>query len=158
MIFVVGAYTVDIDVERTRRFYNNAGTAAELCPCGGCRNFDKAVDAASAEAKERFTAMGIDMHKPRECYVNCALAGDRLLYAGFYHVCGRLLAGESAWKLSEDGFLWDDTAAFWLDEEFRISFSEDIALVETCFPRPVIQMDFLADMPYRLKGKNPYII
>ena len=41
MIFEFGTFKVDVDVERTRRFYETVDDQLG-CECAGCRNFRKA--------------------------------------------------------------------------------------------------------------------
>lgn len=43
MIFKFGQYKVDIDVEKTKNFYENAEPVSKSCSCDGCLNFEKAV-------------------------------------------------------------------------------------------------------------------
>ena len=72
MIFQFGEYKIDVDVEKTRQFYDRAKTVSEGCQCDGCLNFERAVDKLPQNIRDFFSALGVDMKKICECYVYCA--------------------------------------------------------------------------------------
>ena len=149
-VFKFGQFEVDIDVERTRLFYDKARLVSNACECSGCKNFEKAVSYLPSEVVAAFEKMGVDMRKVCECYSNYYEDG-KVLYGGFFHVCGRLLRGESAWeKKSENHKVWNDDAAFALNDDFRISFQEEVCLLETGCPLPALQLEFSAWIPWCL--------
>lgn len=157
MLMTFGQYFVDIDAEKTRRFYERLRSVSEECFCDGCRNFEKAVDTLPQSVKVFFSTLGIDMKKACECYVNCKNEDGSLYYAGFYHLCGRLLEGKSAWrKIDENHAVFDETETFSVADNFKISFSKKINLLEDGFPQPVIQLDFFATIPWVLEKANTY--
>lgn len=43
MILKFNQYVIDIDIDKTRRFYQTAENIAYGCNCSGCRNFENAV-------------------------------------------------------------------------------------------------------------------
>ena len=74
MIISFSEYTFDIDVERTRAFYNRADVLpmGEDCGCIGCRNFDKAMvyikEAIKLDAvlgKKAGTNLALKFNKPQ---------------------------------------------------------------------------------------------
>lgn len=151
MVVAFGTYTIDADVERTREFYRTAASVTEGCQCDGCRNYEKAVDVLPASIRAFFDRLGVDMKKVCECYVNAANKDGTLLYGGFYHICGSLLTGESAWQsISEAHAFWNDEAAFAVTDSFRVSVHNGIDLLEDGFPLPVVQLEFSADIPWVL--------
>lgn len=157
MLFELGPYRVQIDVTKTKEFYEGAKAVSYVCSCDGCRNFEVAVDGLPAPITEFFSDLGIDMRKVCECYVNCVEDDGTLLYGGFYHVCGVLLEGKSAWrKIDESVSCWDDEAAFCVTPDFHISLQEEIALLEKDFPLPALQLEFSARIPWVLGKNNPY--
>lgn len=87
MIFQFGEYKIDVDVEKTRQFYDRAKTVSEECQCDGCLNFERAVDELSQNIRDFFSALGVDMKKICECYVYCAKDENTLYYGGFCHIC-----------------------------------------------------------------------
>lgn len=156
MIFEFGQYRVDVDIEKTKRFYENAKLIHENCSCDGCQNFEKAAKVLPQPVRDFFTGLGVDIQKACECYVNAARDDKTLFYGGFYHLCGKILAGENAWKDTGNGSRWNEKAAYFITPDFQVSFSTDIALLEEDFPPPAIQLEFLADIPWVLEKENPY--
>lgn len=63
MIFQFGEYKIDVDVEKTRQFYDRAKTVSEGCQCDGCLNFERAVDKLPQNIRDFFSALGVDMKK-----------------------------------------------------------------------------------------------
>ena len=43
MLFEIGQYRLDIDVPKTRQFYETADVVSKSCSCDGCLNFERAV-------------------------------------------------------------------------------------------------------------------
>lgn len=63
LIFQFGEYKIDVDVEKTRQFYDRAKTVSEGCQCDGCLNFGRAVDKLPQNIRDFFSALGVDMKK-----------------------------------------------------------------------------------------------
>lgn len=119
MLFEIGQYRLDIDVPKTRQFYKTADVVSKSCSCDGCLNFERAVSKLPPIIISFFTNLGVDMRKVCECYVNYADDDGTLLYGGFYHVCGILLDGTSAWKkTNENTSYWDKEASFPVSSDF----------------------------------------
>ncbi len=160
MIFEFGPFCVDIDVEKTKKFYETAAKLSERCWCDGCLNFERAAAILPQSVRNFFESLGIDMRKICECYVNCTNQDGTVFYGGWCHICGTLLRGESAWKKIDDRTrCWNDEATYEIADHFQVSFQNDVALLETDFPSPVIQLDFDAkNIPWVLDKKNPYLM
>lgn len=157
MIFEFSGYKVDVEVERTRAFYEQAEPVSKGCSCAGCRNFEQAADLLPQPVRAFFSNLGIDMKKACECYVNCRREDGSLFYGGFYHVYGTILHGSSAWvNINENMKYWNEELTFPVSENFHVSFQDGIDLLEDKFPRPVLQLEFSADIPWALKEENPY--
>lgn len=157
MIFELGQYKVDVDVEKTRQFYQKAEVVSKACSCDGCFNFEKAVSGLPQAVIRFFADLGIDLRKVCECYVNCVNEDGTLLYGGFSHVCGTIIHGRSAWKKINEGSLcWEENETFSVSPDFHISFQEEIDLPEADFPQPVIQLEFSARLPWVLDKDNTY--
>ena len=153
-----GSYDLDVDVRRTREFYEKAETVGESCGCDGCVNFEKAANVLPAEIKDFFGSLGVNLRKASECYVIHTDEDGKLVYGGFYHICGVLLSGEGAWvKVSENTAAWDQKRTFAVNEDFLIFFQKEIDLLEEGFPQPVIQMEFSARIPWMMDKDNPYM-
>ncbi len=162
MEFRFGSYALDIDIQKTRLFYQKAAAVSVGCSCPGCRNFEKAVESLPDEIKHFFDTLGIDGKKPAEVYVYTVNGDGLVLYGGFYHLCGKLLSGKSAWvtvksrrklKISH----WDTSKAYPVSKDFHVSFQEACSLVEDGFPEPVLQMEIEANIPWVLDEPNDYI-
>lgn len=157
MIFEFGKYKLDIDVEKTKEFYDKAEMITEGCRCAGCQNFEQAVDILPLEVKKFFANLGIDMRKICECYVNYTNEDRTLFYGGFCHICGDLMSGESAWiKYDDTSSHWDDKKTFAISENFHISFQKEVSSLEKDFPLPAIQLEFSANIPWVLNEENTY--
>jgi len=158
MIFEFGQYKVDIDVDKTRSFYENAPFVSEGCSCSGCRNYEKAIIVLSTEVTGFFSDLGVDMRKVCEVYVNYCNSDGTLFYGGFYHLCGTLLAGDSAWvPINTSTSYWKKEQAFQVTNDFHISFKRDYDLLEADFPRPVLQLEISSNIPWVLHEENKYL-
>jgi len=157
MLFEFGQYKIDVDVERTLVFYESAPIISEACSCAGCRNYERAVEALPNEVRCFFEKLGVDMKKAREVYVYCKNADGTLFYGGFYHICGVVLAGESAFvPAPTSGYFWDAEKAFALTDSFAVSIREECFLLEDDFPIPALQIDISANIPWVLAEMNGY--
>ena len=145
MIFNIGSYTLDVDVEATKCGY--AQVPAENCGCGcsGCRNFLQAAAQMPEKARTLLTTMGVDPAKFVHISPMCALEGGaKLDYLGWYHLCGHIVKGMQG--------LVDDQ----LCDGFSFSFTNQCQMADVDFPRPLIQMDFYAVLPWVLEEENTY--
>ena len=159
MRLTFGSYEIDVDAAKTRAFYAAAQTVSEACGCDGCRNFEQAAASLPAEVGAFCEALGVDLRKVCECYVNTVNPDGTLLYGGFCHICGTLLRGESAWQRQSDTeAIWAEDIAFPVTEAFRVSFQKEVLLLEPGFPKPVIQLEFSAGIPWVLIGEHPWRI
>ena len=157
MLFELGDYILDIDVERTRAFYGQAKAITDGCNCQGCRNYAAWVETLSEEPKYILERMGVQLEKTPEVYVNCPNDDHTLFYGGFYHLCGRIVHGKEPWRqVAEDGRTFDEDAFISLAKNYMVAFTEDIALLEKGFPTPVIQMEIMANIPFVLPEKCDY--
>lgn len=158
MVLKFGEYEIDVDIQKTRSFYENAKFISEECSCDGCQNFEKAVDVLPQSVKVFFSDLGINMKKICECYVNVVNEDESLLYGGFCHICGTLLSGNGAWvKIDKNTAYWKKDSTFSVSQNFHISFQDNISLLEKDFPLPVIQLEISANIPWVLEKENPYL-
>lgn len=149
MIFEFGSYRIDVDVERTRQWYETEPLVSQCCDCDGCVNYERAADVFPESVKSFFTALGADVKKPIEVYVNCTNKDGTLWYGGWYHLCGTLLDdGEDIWRVAEGTPLGL--------RGFQIFFKGRTDLVQETCPRPILQMEVEADIPWVLEKENTY--
>ena len=137
MIFEFGPYRVDVDVERTRQWYKTEPTANQCCDCDGCINFERAADLFPERVKSFFTALGADAKKPIEVFVNHTNKDGTLLSEG-----------EELWQVTEGEPFGP--------RGFQIFFKGDLDCVQENCPRPVVQMEINADIPWVLEKENTY--
>lgn len=155
MIFEYGVYKLDVDVDRTRQFYEAAENI--LCDCAGCRNFAKAQRLISGVAHPFFQQFGIDFGKPIEMSAINSADGNMTLYDGFYYICGTILAGKNPWQQAGENMRQLD-AQYVLkpDDNLQLYFTEEQFLIDTDFPAPVVQMNVNCSIPWVLQEANPY--
>ncbi len=132
-----GPYLLDLDVERTRGFYAGAPRLSSQCSCDGCRNFDRAADSLPLAAF--FHRLGVDLHRVCEVYVLCTRGDGLVEYGGFTHICARRLEGAGELEPVPG---------------FRLSFGEELSLLEDRFPMPALQVNFTALVPWVLDTEN----
>ena len=63
-----------------------------------------------------------------------------------------------SYTVAEDGTsktrAWDRESCYLAAENFRVAFTEDAALVAPDFPRPVLQLEIDASLPWLLEEEN----
>lgn len=157
MVCEFGQYKIDVDVNRTKQFYETTPLVSEGCSCSGCRNYEKAVRDLPAPVIDFFAGLGVDMRRVCEVYVNCVNSDGTLFYGGFYHLCGTVLSGESAWvSNSPTSSHWEEERAFLISDGFRVSFQQECDLLEKDFPAPALQLEISASIPWVLPEENTY--
>ncbi len=158
MQFVFGRYLLEIDTEKTRKFYQTAEKLTDGCTCSGCRNFEKAVDSFPEEVKQFFEEIGVSPEKSAEVFVNCAEDDKKnIFYGGFCHICGKVLKGNSPWvPEGETAYRWETENTYQIAEGYKVGFENGGALIEDNFPEPVMQMEIEFHMPWVLQEENDY--
>ena len=156
MIIETGIYKLDVDIDRTRRFYETAGGSLD-CDCAGCRNFRKAYPLIDREIQAYFRQFGVDMGKPAEMTAIVSQDGSRTLYDGFYHICGRIPDGREPF-IQVDGkhYRLDESATVPLNTDSYVFFTSRCGLLEAGFPTPAIQIEVFFHLPWLLEEPNPY--
>lgn len=162
MIIQLADYILDVDVERTRTYYErpDVPTTSEGCTCWGCRNFDKAIVTAPATVTDFLHSLGIDPRKPLEVF---SVKGERepdgtVWYNGWYHVCGKVIKNSDNVQVHVDDkgreiVTYDWAKAYTPDAEypFEIMPMPQTDLLHKDFPTPAIQLEFDTRLPYVLK-------
>ena len=160
MIFRFSDFVLDVDVERTRAFYerDDVKTTSEQCVCQGCQNYDGAILTASATVLDFLRSMGIGPRKPAEVYDVMGSQLDengKVWYNGFYHICGTRIEGEDAWvHTSENSMHLDGDRMYTVDDSFKVSFEEQAFVIHEAFPAPILQMEIDTHLPWVLP--TPY--
>lgn len=160
MRITLGEYTLDVSEEENRDYYLKERYISEGCSCDGCQNYELSVEKVSPEVINLFNQLGIDIKKPAEVYVNYS-ESNVLCYGGFYHICGRIVKGESPWEIvsqienSTASYL-NESKMFSIATNYKVAFQEECSLLNENFPRPCIQMEILAYLPWLLDKPNTY--
>ena len=155
MHFQTEIYQLEIDAERTAKFYREAGF--NTCDCDECRNFALAVAHLPEHVVTFLRQFGIDPAKPAEMSGLYAPSDDTIFYNGFYHICGTIVKGTNAYiQVGEKSFELDPQYTIELDRENIVYFTPDIHLLEDDFPTPAFQMECCFILPWLLSKPNPY--
>ena len=156
MIFEFGEYKLDIDIDRTRRFYETVDDSLG-CDCAGCRNFRKAYPLIPDAVQGCFRQLGVDIGKPAEMTAYVSHDGNLTLYDGFYHICGSILKSPTLFiKIDEKHSKLNENATIKLTPDHFVYFTKECALVEKEFPTSIIQLEIQGDIPWVLDEPNPY--
>ena len=147
MVFHFSEWAVDIDTERTRAWYRSAAESG--CDCLSCQNF-RAAEVSSEAVEQFFRQLGVEYRKSAElCIPYCETPEGPMLYDGWYHLCGTILAQPVYGQKGHQ-----------VDKDFSVWFSPDCALLEEGFPAPAVEMRFHAKIPWVLdqKAKQEYLL
>ena len=157
MVLDFKRYSADIDAEKTRAAYQHMFTVDAKCSCTGCRNYAKAIKPAlGTDGMKLFRDMGIDdPAEATEVYVNCCMKNGLLLYGGFYHLFGRIRKN-SSYSQDIKKELWRQEMTYDINENIYIYFSDNIDLKEEVFDGELVQMEFVAALPWTISDPNDY--
>ena len=156
MIFEFGEYKLDIDIDRTRRFYETVDDSLG-CDCAGCRNFRKAYPLIPDAVQGFFRQLGVDIGNPAEMTAYVSHDGNLTLYDGFYHICGSIVKSPKLFiKIDDKHSQLDENATIKLTADHFAYFTNECGLVENEFPTPVIQLEIQGTIPWVLNEPNPY--
>ena len=175
MVYTIDNCTINRDSAATRAYYTEH-PAHNSCTCSGCKNFREYSKMFPAEVKDFFSSVGIsDMRVIAEIIPHITLDDGLLFYGGFFHVVGTMTNApeftqevpcyESSTdadgkrtfvKTGTEKRTWYETAFRKLTDSFEIMFSDSTALVPDDFPRPVLQLDINAHIPWVIDEENTY--
>lgn len=153
MIFNFGPYTVDIDIEKTREYYNNLVIPEIYCNMG-YKNYVAIIPHLPVEVKSFYKAIGVDIYKIREVYVNCVNRDGSICYGGFYCFYGNVIKNNEL-SLYEKETL-KDGYAYALTKDYCIEFIEYENVEDSNNTLTNFKIDILANMPWILSEANPY--
>jgi len=163
MIFTFDKNIIDIDIEKTKEFYEYAKEITAKCTCDGCCNYIKAVDLFPKAVHDFFDAINVDIRKAAEIIPYCSEHnGKSILYGGFYHICGRLLFNSNVWiptnekQINDFTYRMNQDVMYVIQEGYAIGFCDKYSLLEESFPMPAIQMEIEFHAPWVLDKENDY--
>jgi hypothetical protein len=150
-------WKIEFDKELTIQAYSGL---RGNCDCAYCRNFLIALHDLSPEFFELLQRLGIDPTQPTEIVYYESNNDGSHLYGWWYHCVGRIIDGNDG--LHHNGWLYpfvggkiDGKGSF---IEFvpgiQVGFNSKDELASKKFPRPIIQIEFIANLPWVL-AENP---
>lgn len=137
-------WLLEVDVDKTRGFYNKD---IELCDCLSCENYMEASKQIVSPVLDVFSMLGITPSKPSHLSEYGEMEDGLRLYIGSYHIVGKLVEGEYC-----TGSEWDETNTAKI-QNFTFGFEKELMFVYDEFPRPVLQLEFEALIPWVLNEK-----
>jgi len=152
MFFEFGNFCIDVDVERTKEFYDkHAKTVIEDCGCVNCRNYYEAILSTSDKVKSFFSSLGIEPQKSPEATwwntdENCIA-----YYSLYFHIVGTLVKSVDIYRAKGNNCFEKIIENFYeIDKDFRVGFTSAVVLLENDFPKPCIQLEVEAHLPWVL--------
>ena len=79
MIFQLGRYTIDVDVEKTKDFYASAVASNEICSCPCCQYFPNAIMSCSTIIVDFLNNLGVDPQSPEKYLEISIIALDGII-------------------------------------------------------------------------------
>jgi len=135
----IGTCTVQVDTAATLAYYGRFPADTFGCDCAGCRNFVKAAGCLPEELRRLLKQLGLDPARPVHLTpLVAAENGAMICYDGWYHLCGTMTVPAATLQVPE------------------VTFNQNCRLLRKDFPRPAIQLDFTAVVPWVLDEPNTY--
>lgn len=134
-------WLVEVDVQKTRAFYSTRPTWSETCECTYCKNFVMVChyERLPKWLSSLLQSLGIDPSRDEgEIWQYVDNEKGTHSYGGFYHVVGRILKENPNFQEWSAG------------DNIHIKFTNKLDLISQGFPRPAIQVEFLANIPWLL--------
>jgi hypothetical protein len=157
MRFEVGNFIIDVDIPTTKQVYSGLPFMTDKCNCDGCKNYLKASSQFPEVIKDFFDSIGVNINKPAED-TQYSPDKDHVQYGGFYHLCGKIIKGESAWESISDKKAsikkLNESKCHALTKDFLVWFQGDCSLLEDSFNSPCFQMEILATVPWVIREPN----
>jgi len=145
----LGSWIIEVDLRKTKKFYDEYYLITEGCDCDYCANYVLACDKFPQEITELFNSLGIDPRKEGEVSQYMENQDGTHLYGAFYHIVGNIIEGPKLWgPTTEESEV--SSPNFVEHSGVEIGFSEDLALVPEGFPTPTIQFEIQMNVPWLL--------
>ncbi|WP_068672132.1 hypothetical protein [Oceanobacillus sp. Castelsardo] len=138
-------WSLEVDLGKTKEFYEKD---IELCNCLYCKNYMEAVKHIDPSIIEVFTTLGINPSKPSHLSEFGEIEDGLRLYIGGYHIVGRLVEGAYCTDSN-----WNDTNTARINN-FTFGFKKEVSFIQDELPRPVLQLDFEARIPWVLNEQT----
>lgn len=141
----IGKWLLEADIDKTREFYNKD---IVVCDCLYCINYVESCKYLKTTVSDIFNKLGINPTKPAHLSEFPAEEVGTRIYIGEYHLVGKVLEGKLC---TFSNFNEMNTFE---KENFTAGFSEDLEFVPEGFPTPVLQLSYVANIPWVL-SENP---
>ena len=150
MIIDFGNFRLDVDVDSTKEFYDMHGkTVLEDCGCVNCRNYYEAISKVSDKVESFFSSIGIDPQKSPEATWLTTNEDGIAYYHIIFHVVGTIIQSVDIYKPVEDnGYQLINENFYEIDKNFKVGFTSNAVLVEEDFPKPCMQLEIEAYLPW----------
>lgn len=151
----IGLYKLDIDFERTHRFYDTQDNTLG-CDCLGCKNYEKAISVLSPSVRQFLSQFGLQPEKPAE--MSAVYTQDKqLLYDGFFHICGQILDEQDPWvPTGPKSYQLNPGHLLKVSDNCSAYLTSKCGLLDSDFPLPAIQLHISFTLPWLLDEPNPY--
>lgn len=146
----IGKWNLEVDVEKTKKFYQTYPQITEGCNCLYCKNFVVAVAHLPQPVMDFFEQLGIDPTKEGEVSGYCENDDGTHLYGVFYHIVGRLISGPDCWVKTGTETSHLNTNNLINISGFSFGFTNGINLLPDGFPKPSLQLEFEGNVPWIL--------
>ncbi|WP_026691028.1 hypothetical protein [Alteribacter aurantiacus] len=136
-----GSWAIEVDVRKTKEFYDQYHLITDDCNCDYCSNYVLACSTFSSELNALFHSLGIDPRKEGEVSEYTKNQDGTHLYGVFYHVRGKIVDGPTDWQpIKMNG-----------QPVCEIRLSNELDLVPVRFPKPAIQLEVQMNVPWLLR-------
>lgn len=145
----MGAWVIEVDMDKTLDFYTDYHLITEDCTCDYCANYVLACTDFPSMYKGVFDSLGIDPRKEGEISHYMEKDNGTHLYGVFYHIVGRIIKGPQLWVPTQKGSEVS-SPHFATYHGIELGFSEDLMLLPEGFPEPAIQFEMEVTIPWLL--------
>ena len=147
----IGDWILEVDVERTKDFYQAYHQITEGCDCLSCKNFVTAIKLIPKPVLDFFRSLGIDPTKEGEVSEYYEKKDSMHLYGGFFHIVGELISGPDCWVETSVEVSHLATNNMIEINDFKFGFTYGVSSLPDEFPKPTVQLEFEGTIPWMLK-------
>lgn len=149
----IGDWKLEVDVEKTKDFYQSYHQITEGCECLYCKNFVNAIEIMPKPVLDFFQSLGIDPTKEGEVSEYYEKEEGMHLYGGFFHIVGELISGPDCWVATSEEVSHLATNKMIEINDFKFGFTHGISSLPEGFPKPTLQLEFEGIIPWVLKER-----